>query len=189
MSLIMELKMSGPIFQDWMKDTSSMKKPPSAENMMSFVERYRRGLAATGTSIKTAYKPPLTVKKCFTWGNHRDVSSVMMRVTSFFIVQTSRTWDKRLLSGWRHACGNCLGEDHTSKNCPSRRSCRTCGRRHHSFLHRPNTPQQVNSPATTSPPASTSQSTNHVSTTDLVCNMTTCSMALGTCITTIEHRG
>ena len=39
MSLTMELKISVAIFQDWMKDTSSMIKPLSVEHMMDF-ERY-----------------------------------------------------------------------------------------------------------------------------------------------------
>ena len=47
MSLIMELKMSGVVLQDLKKDTSPMKKNPSAKHMMDFAECYRRGLAAT----------------------------------------------------------------------------------------------------------------------------------------------
>ena len=68
MSIIMELKMSGTIFQDWMKDTSSMKQPPSAKHMLDFVECYRRGLAATGTPVQPANKSHIPVKpyKSFT---------------------------------------------------------------------------------------------------------------------------
>ena len=91
------------------------------------------------------------------------------------------------------ACGNCLGEDHSSRNCPSKRSCQTCGRRHHSILHRPNAPQQLQylQPSTTSsPPVNTVQS-NHVYETDPVCNTATGSVTviLATCIVTIEHQG
>ena len=36
-------------------------------------------------------------------------------------------------------CLNCLGADHFSKKCPSKRTCRTCGKRHNSLLHRTET--------------------------------------------------
>ena len=91
------------------------------------------------------------------------------------------------------ACGNCLGENHSSRNCTSKQSCQTCGRRRHSLLHQPNVPQQLQylQPSTTSsPPVNTVQS-NHVSETDPVCNTATSSVTviLGTCIVTIEHQG
>ena len=91
------------------------------------------------------------------------------------------------------ACGNCLEEDHSSRNCPSKRSSRTCGRRHHSLLHGLNAPQQLQylQPFTTSSPLVNTVQSNHVSETDPVCNTATgkVTVVLGTCIVTIEHHG
>ena len=33
-------------------------------------------------------------------------------------------------------CTNCLSYNYLSRDCPSRMSCRVCGNRHHSLLHR-----------------------------------------------------
>ena len=33
-------------------------------------------------------------------------------------------------------CTNCLSYNHFCRDCPSRRSCKDCGARHHSLLHR-----------------------------------------------------
>ena len=33
-------------------------------------------------------------------------------------------------------CMNCLSYNHFCRDCPSRRSCKDCGARHHSLLHR-----------------------------------------------------
>ena len=42
------------------------------------------------------------------------------------------------------ACFNCLSIGHLSGSCPSRKSCRQCGRRHHTLLH-----SEMNSPSPT----------------------------------------
>ncbi len=36
-------------------------------------------------------------------------------------------------------CFNCLGTDHSAYNCPSKKNCRECNRRHNSLLHRTST--------------------------------------------------
>ena len=162
MSIIMELKMSGTIFQDWMKDTSSMKQPPSAKHMLDFVERYRRGLAATGTPVQPANKSHISVKKPY-----KPPPVFHMRVSSGCKLCSGEdhvlhqcpdlrnmTVEQRQSTSQRlKACGNCLGADHTTRNCPSKRSCWTCGRRHHSLLHRTDAPQQSQPSPSTSAPA------------------------------------
>ena len=36
-----------------------------------------------------------------------------------------------------HACYNCLGLDHNSWQCYSKRTCKECGKKHHTLLHKP----------------------------------------------------
>ena len=111
-------------------------------------------------------------------------------------------------------CTNCLGSDHLLKNCFSKRSCRTCGRKHHTLLHRGDqqpsvvhqqssipsyptcstqTPQQKTPNQLPSQPQGqvATLSAIFVSTTDPVCNTTASSNAtiLGTCVTTVESQG
>ena len=106
-------------------------------------------------------------------------------------------------------CNNCLS-NHQVKNCLSRRSCRTCGRRHHSLLHRgePLMPGQADPPQSAlqqqhqpAPPyqqrptphtsAIVTPPVTNVSTTDPTCNMasTSSAMILGTCVAMIESQG
>lgn len=42
---------------------------------------------------------------------------------------------RRELAKKLHRCFNCLGIKHSSKECPSKNSCRTCQKRHHTLLH------------------------------------------------------
>ena len=110
------------------------------------------------------------------------------------------------------ACGNCLGIDHSTRDCISKRSCRTCGGRHHSLLHHTGFSQPSNSyhqqqMTTSQQPVS---STHHVqsnapithvariatnnfssTTTEATCITAAGSLAsiLGTCLATLEHQG
>ena len=58
-------------------------------------------------------------------------------------------------------CYNCLHPGHSSRQCPSRFSCRECGGRHHTLLHRPRQPQQSYQQAPQQPLTSQSQEKLH----------------------------
>ena len=80
------------------------------------------------------------------------------------------------------ACLNCLGAGHMACDCMSKRSCRVCGRKHHSFLHR-DTPTST-APPEPAQPASTLHSTAEV------CNVSDDrTVILATCKAQAEHRG
>ena len=143
-----------------------------------------------------------------------DMTHVLFQCPDF----KNLTVDQRQATAQRlKACTNCLGMDHMTKNCLSKRSCRTCGRRHHTLLHRgeppPQVPQHPQSPASSytpqalqhgpqqqgpyyqQPPTSNinstaTQPTTMVSTTDPACNTaTSIANILGTCVTVIECKG
>ena len=46
-------------------------------------------------------------------------------------------------------CFNCLSSEHRVRECPSKRNCRECGRRHHTMLHK----TEMQTPTTTEPTA------------------------------------
>ena len=113
-------------------------KKPSAEHMMEFVECYRRGLAATGTQVKPAFNthfpaiksyktPVLHMKESSGCKLSSNASHFLFQCPDFrnMMVEQRQATSQRL-----KACGNCLGEDHSSRNFPSKRSCWICGRRH-----------------------------------------------------------
>ena len=144
-----------------------------------------------------------------------DIYHVLFQCPDFkgLTVEQRQTTAQRL-----KVCTNCLGSDHQTRSCLSKRSCRTCGRKHHTLLHRrdhqplaaqyqqpqapyyPPQPVQQHSlrqaqhyqqqpPQQTGPTAQ--QPATLVSTTDPACNTTSTStaMILGTCVTTIESQG
>jgi len=49
------------------------------------------------------------------------------------------------------ACFNCLASGHSYRQCPSKRTCKSCGRKHHTLLHRgdPAPPPPSNEPMST----------------------------------------
>ena len=53
----------------------------------------------------------------------------------------------------KRLCYNCLSVEHAVGGCHSCKSCRECGRKHHTLLHRPSTSTQVAPPAPVSAPA------------------------------------
>ena len=68
-------------------------------------------------------------------------------------------------------CFNCLSKGHSVDDCPSRHSCRECGRKHHSLLHRPaaasNPPATVPQQYSGITPVNNSSSVSQPSTTSL----------------------
>ena len=70
LSLMLELKMTGPIFQEWKKDTAPIEKPCTAGQLMHFIEWYHRGLVLSLPETKPdtkqlfqSFKPQMTPKK------------------------------------------------------------------------------------------------------------------------------
>ncbi|XP_058465719.1 uncharacterized protein LOC131439115 [Malaya genurostris] len=50
------------------------------------------------------------------------------------------------------ACFNCLGRGHRTSSCSSSRSCRECGKKHHTSLHAVDIPNKVANNTSTKPP-------------------------------------
>ena len=84
-------------------------------------------------------------------------------------------------------CTNCLSYNHFSQDCPSRRSCRECGKCHHSSVHRqrPSSRTTENNSTSQSVPPSTNA---HVSP---ACNLSReeAKVVLGVCQVTVKCRG
>ena len=53
----------------------------------------------------------------------------------------------------KRLCYNCLSVEHAVRGCYSHKSCKECGRKHHTLLHRPSTSTQVAPPDPVSAPA------------------------------------
>ena len=57
MAIMTKLMMSETLFREWSKETSTTRKPPSAHQLIDFVEQYRRALAVQPGAAKQGSKP------------------------------------------------------------------------------------------------------------------------------------
>lgn len=63
---------------------------------------------------------------------------------------TKQTPNERFQTAKKHQlCINCLGSGHQSANCPSKHTCQSCKKHHHTLLHFPETTQSIESTQTT----------------------------------------
>ncbi len=73
----------------------------------------------------------------------------LLRCTTFQAMDVDRR--NKLVRDSR-LCINCFSDRHGYRSCPNRFSCKTCGGRHHTLLHRDrDSPQQPTSPVTPAP--------------------------------------
>jgi len=84
-------------------------------------------------------------------------------------------------------CHNCLSYNHFSGDCPSRRSCRDCGGRHHSLLHRQRSSDSSSGNTERQPPAQTA--TNAHTNPSSNVSHGEARVILGTCQVTVAFKG
>ena len=84
-------------------------------------------------------------------------------------------------------CTNCLSYNHFYRDCPSRRSCKDCGARHHSLLHRQSSSTRRTEDATER--LTTSTATNAHATPTCNASSSEAKIVLGICQVTVESRG
>ena len=84
-------------------------------------------------------------------------------------------------------CTNCLPFNNFARNCPSRRSCKNCGGRHHSLLHRQHSPMRRTESTTEQQPAPTASNTQATPSSNTVRGEVR--VILGVCQVTVAHRG
>ena len=82
---------------------------------------------------------------------------------------------------------NCLSIYHFARNCPSRRSCKNCGGRHHSLLHHQHSPMHRTESTTEQQPAPTASNTHATPSSNTVREEVR--VILGVCQVTVAHRG
>ena len=84
-------------------------------------------------------------------------------------------------------CTNCLSYNHFCRDCPSRRSCKDCGARHHSLLHRQSSSTRRTEDATER--QTTSTATNAHTTPTCNASSSEAKNVIGVCQVTVESRG
>lgn len=115
--------------------------PPTYRKLQEFLEQHVRGLQAGGQSSHQASKPIKSERKNSSSSNHitTDASCPVCKNNhELYTCQTfkSMTPEERMHKVKNSSlCSNCLKGGHISRSCPSKGSCKKCGKRHNTLLH------------------------------------------------------
>ena len=86
-------------------------------------------------------------------------------------------------------CTNCLSFKHSCRDYPSHSTCRVCGNRHHSLLHRSRPSTQMTNESTTTEGQTVSSSTNAHAAPSCDTSRGKAKVVLVICQVTVESRG
>ncbi len=161
---------------EWEKYTKDLEEVPNMKHLKAFIETWKKVLVPSEFPLVGAPASPMPAHPSFanypSTSNHRlrpDIKPPhppapirvqsgcpackdqhgLLRCTTFQVMDVDR--QNKLVRDSR-LCINCFSDRHGYRSCPNRFSCKTCGGRHHTLLHRDrDSPQQPASPATPVP--------------------------------------
>ena len=172
---ILESKMTSKLKENWKLHKPS-EEVPSTEELLQFLLERKRVLGLTEretpkekSTLRTPYSKPSHHKSGKNPQTNLHISelppcSVCQNTHHLHSCPSFKEMDQQArFTAYRNAnvCYNCLHPSHSSRQCPSRFSCRECGGRHHTLLHRPRQPQQSYQQAPQQPLTSQSQEKHH----------------------------
>ncbi len=163
----------------WSDFTSDSIAPPTLSDLLKFFKRRSQAVEAVA-SPKTVTQSQAPTKNIATSRFSQKPKALHVRGqnqehcpccdSSHAIYQCSQfkslTVDKRFNFARRHRlCFNCLSKTHSIEDCYSKITCKECGRKHHSLLHRtPNNHASksvaINSADTAVPPVASTRTPN-----------------------------
>ena len=167
-TVIAELHMLDEFFRYWTEKTADSKTPLNSDKLIELLQQYRLHLqgrtlkdsstpmSSTGHPLKKKQGIPFTTfhvqkeKDCALCHDGDHPLYLCAAFKAKFIEDRSSTASRLKV------CSNCLSYNHFSQVCPSRRSCRECGKHLHSLLHRQRSSSRTENNTASSPvPAST----------------------------------
>lgn len=108
--------------------TSNPKAINSRNSKPGTVHRERQGTHFRGQSFVTTTNTSSTKPTC-------PICSQSHKVYGCDTFQKMTTQERSQAVSKAELCMNCLGRQHSAKNCLSPRNCQSCNKRHHSLLH------------------------------------------------------
>ena len=155
----------------WSDFTSESHSPPALPDLIKFLKRCSQAVE-TIVPLKPSSQSKTSTKAVFTSRLSPKPKALHARDnadhcpccdSSHPIYHCSQykglTVDKRYnLARRNHQCFNCLSKTHTIEDCSSKSTCRECGRKHHSLLHKQQATQSQSVAAYSSSSAPTAAS-------------------------------
>ena len=200
-TVIAELHMPDEFFRYWTERTADSNKPPNTDRLIELLQQYR--LRLQGRTDDTPARPrpssimSLPQQKKKPWKSatlhvqkERDCQICHDGSHPLYLCNTFKglsVEERNSAASRLKVCTNCLSFIHFSRDCSSIRSCRFCGKKHHSLLHRQRSTTYSNENAAASLPVTNSTSA-HVTP---ACNTVQgrARVFLGTCEVTVESGG
>ena len=198
-TVIAELHMPEDFFRYWTEKTADAKTPPTTGKLIEMLQQY--WLCIQGRTINSSSTQNPSVAHAT---KQRQNKSTTLRVQKdnntcslchegnhpLYLCSTFKTKsvEERFSTATRlKVCTNCLSYNHFCRDCPSRRSCKDCGARHHSLLHRQSSSTRRTEDATER--QTTSTATNAHATPTCNASSSEAKIVLGVCQVTVESRG
>ena len=145
---IAELHMPEEFFRYWTEKTADAKTPPNSDKLIELLQQYR--LHLQGRTLKDPSIPKYSTSCPAKQKQRRSSTAVHLQKDKDCSLchdgnhplylcaafKAKSVEDRISIASRLKVCTNCLSYNHFSRDCPSRRSCRECGKRHHSSIHR-----------------------------------------------------
>ena len=144
-TVIAELHMPDEFFRYWTERTTDSNQPPNVNHLIETLQHYRLGLQGRtdDAPAKCRLSPQSKKKPCGSGTLHvqngRDCQLCHDGNHPLYLCSTFKglpVEERNNTASRLKVCTNCLSFTHFFRYCPSSRSCRDCGKKHHSLLHR-----------------------------------------------------
>ena len=138
---LMEDCMTDQIKALWRTYSGDILDPPTTDQVVGFLERQLTALPEEDDKNYTLHPPRKPKGQAMRVDDRHQAQCTVCKEGShpLFQCHTFKEWDQshqHTHVRTSNLCYNCLSKSHSSKDCPSKWSCRECGGRHHTLLHR-----------------------------------------------------
>ena len=192
--------MPDEFFRYWTERTAECRTTPTVDKLVELLQQYRLRLQGRTLDPSTTLKTHTTYAAKQKQGKSTNVHVQRNDNCAFCddsnhplylcAAYKAKSVEDRFNTASRlKVCTNCLSFNHPCRDCPSRSTCRVCGKRHRSLLHRSRPSAQMTNESTTTERQTVSTSTNAHAAPSCNTSRGKAKVVLGICQVTVESRG
>ena len=199
-TVIAELLMPDKIFRYWTERTAESRTTPTVDKLVELLQQYRLRLqgttldSLTTLTTHTAYAAKQKQGKSTNLHVRRNENCAFCHDGNHPLYLCAAYKAKLVEDRFNTAsrlkvCTNCLSFNHPCRDCPSRSTCRVCGKRHHSLIYRSRPSTHMTNESTTTEGQKVSTFTNAHAAPSCNTSRGKAKVVMGICQVTVESRG